>query len=62
MFGRSAASQAKAYPLSVEPAAEKTEQAPDPLAALRMIKELRDAGVLTQEEFDSKKAQIVEKY
>jgi len=33
--------------------------APDPMAQLRQLGELRDAGVLTDAEFDAKKADIL---
>ena len=33
--------------------------APDPMEQLRKLGQLRDAGIVTQEEFDAKKADIL---
>jgi hypothetical protein len=41
------------------PAPAPAEEAPDPLAQLKQLGELRDAGVLTQEEFAIQKARIL---
>jgi hypothetical protein len=36
-----------------------TAPAPDPFDQLRKLAELRDAGIVTNEEFDAKKAQLL---
>jgi Short C-terminal domain len=41
------------------PAPEPAEEAVDPLAQLKQLGELRDSGVLTQEEFAIQKARIL---
>jgi Short C-terminal domain len=41
------------------PAPEPAQDAADPLAQLKQLGELRDAGVLTQEEFAIQKARIL---
>ena len=41
------------------PPPEPAPEAPDPLAQLKQLGELRDAGVLTQEEFAIQKARIL---
>jgi hypothetical protein len=40
-------------------AAAPQQEAPDPYAQLKEIAELKDQGVLTQEEFDTQKARIL---
>ncbi len=42
-----------------KPTAAPATSAPDPMDQLRKLGELRDAGVLTPEEFDSKKADLL---
>jgi len=44
-----------------EPADASTGGAADPVAMLRSLAELRDAGVLTDDEFESKKAKILDR-
>ena len=52
---------AYAPPAPAPPAAPPVAAAPaiDPITALTQAKELLDAGVLTQEEFDAQKARIL---
>lgn len=44
-----------------QPAAAPQAAAPDTLAQLKQLGELRDAGVLTTEEFEAKKAELLER-
>jgi hypothetical protein len=48
-----------ARPTFPEPQAMASETATDPLAQLRQLAELRDAGIVTEEEFAAKKAEIL---
>jgi Short C-terminal domain len=51
--------------LSVAPGTSASESAPaqaaDPIVQLQKLGELRDAGVLTEEEFSAKKAAILDR-
>jgi hypothetical protein len=54
-IGESGAASARAAPVG----GAAPEAAPSPAAQLREIGELRDAGLITPEEFESKKAEIL---
>ncbi len=41
------------------PAAEPAPEAPDPIARLKQLAELKDQGILTEEEFAAQKAKIL---
>ncbi|WP_182346472.1 PH domain-containing protein [Tomitella gaofuii] len=51
----------QAAPRAEAPGAPATEGAPDHMAALKQLGELHDAGVLTDEEFAAKKAEILQR-
>jgi Short C-terminal domain/Bacterial PH domain len=53
-------SQAAPVPqAATQPAATAAAPLPDPMAQLRSLGELRDAGILTPDEFDAKKTEIL---
>ena len=56
---QAAASQAPPPPVDVAPAAEDQAFSDDVYDQLKKLGELRDAGILTDDEFQAKKAQIL---
>jgi len=56
---RWAAEDAPQEPAQAPPPPEPAAEAPDPLEQLKQLGELRDSGVLTQEEFAIQKARIL---